>query len=77
MIRARRECPPDCPLCVGVMSLRAREEALWKREHEERERHRCPRCAFLRGHAHDCPAAAGPATARLLALLETVEERAA
>ena len=77
MIRTRPLCPPDCPLCTAVMSLRAREAALWQQEHEERKRRRCPCCAFLRGHAPDCPAAAGPATARLLAFLETVEARAA
>ena len=77
MIRARRDCPHDCPLCAAVMSLRAREATLWQQEHEERKRRRCPCCAFLRGHAHDCPAATGPATPRLLAFLETVETRAA
>jgi len=55
------------------MTLRAKEAGVWQEAHELRESARCPVCAFLRGHAHDCPAAAGPATARLLAFLETVE----
>ena len=61
---------PNCPVCAAVLTIRGREAGERERERDGKRR-RCPVCLFCdERHAPDCPAAAGPATDRLIRFLE-------